>query len=143
MGLDAGFGGGGSYNQFYQVIGVTEGLALVPSLTVEPRWYYNFQERHLKNINTDKNSGNFIALRIKYFPDWFTIAQNNAQLFTTQQISFIPKWGLKRTYKDHFTLEAGAGVGYFYNIDIENNRLNEFDDSGVMIDLHLRIGYTF
>lgn len=143
IGLDAGFGGGGSYNQFYQVIGVTEGLVLVPSVTLEPRYHYNILSRASRSKNTEKNSSSFIALRVKYFPDWFAIGQDDETSITTSQISFIPKWGLKRTIGSHITYEMGIGAGYFTNIDFTNSLISSFDENGFMLDLHLRVGYTF
>lgn len=152
VGLDAGFGGG--YNQFYQTIGITKGYALVPSITLEPRYFYNLKQRNEKGKNISKNSGNFFALRLKYFPDWFVIANHEDEVSTTEQISFIPKWGMKRTIGNHFTYEVGIGAGYFSNLkfDIKDQHSGlqdfpgtkaKFDKDGFMVDLHLRIGYTF
>ncbi|MGS2737742.1 hypothetical protein [Sinomicrobium pectinilyticum] len=136
IGLDAGFQSG----EYYQAVGVYKGMALIPSITLEPRYYYNLEKRNGKGRSYAKNSGNFLTLRMKYFPDWFVIASDKNRVHTTEQISFIPKWGLRRTLGEHFTYEAGIGIGYYHNFD-ESNIV--FDKSGVMMDFHLRIGYTF
>ena len=127
IGLDAGFVINGSYS----------GFLFVPSLRVEPRWYYNLDKRLAKGKNIKNNSGNFISLTTTYNPDWFMIPEENNLNFISS-VSVIPKWAIKRTYGNHFTFETGVGVGYvFYTEDYG-------DINGeVGVDLHLRIGYTF
>ena len=109
---------------------------LIPSIRVEPRWYYNLEKRIAKNRKIENNSGNFLALNITYNPDKFYISnQDNINVIST--VAFIPKWGIKRTVGSHFTYETGIGIGGFIV-------LNEFEpDRKIAIDLHLRVGYTF
>lgn len=110
--------------------------AMIPSLRLEPRWYYNLEKRAKKGKKTSKNSANFWALNINYNPDWFVISnQDNINVIST--LAFIPKWGIKRTIGNHFTYEAGLGIGTF--IVLEDYEV----DNNTTIDLHLRIGYTF
>lgn len=104
-----------------------------PLIRAEPRWYYNLEKRSEKGKNTTNNSANFVALSISYFPDWFVIS-NETNVYTPNQITFIPKWAIKRTIGEHFTYEAGIGIGYGFAFE-ENL-------SGVAVDLHIRIGYT-
>ena len=127
IGLDAGFVINGSYS----------GFLFVPSLRVEPRWYYNLDNRLAKGKNIKNNSGNFLSLSTTYNPDWFVIPEKDNLNFISS-VSVIPKWAIKRTYGNHFTFETGVGVGYvFYTEDYG-------DINGeVGVDLHLRIGYTF
>lgn len=109
---------------------------LVPSLKLEPRWYYNLEKRAKKGKTIAKNSANFWALSITYNPDWFVIS-NEENLKVISTVAFIPKWGIKRTLGNHFTYEAGFGVGRFIV-------LNDYEvDNNTAVDLHLRIGYTF
>lgn len=127
IGLDAGFVINGSYS----------GFLFVPSLRVEPRWYYNLDKRLAKGKNIKNNSGNFLSLTTTYNPDLFVIPEDNNLNFISS-VSVIPKWAIKRTYGNHFTFETGAGVGYiFYTEDYGDI------DGEVGVDLHLRIGYTF
>ncbi|TXD53061.1 MULTISPECIES: hypothetical protein [unclassified Polaribacter] len=56
-------------------------------------------------------------------------------------ISLIPKWGIRRNLAKYFSYEAGVGVGYIRFINQKYFRT--FDNNGIAIDLHLRIGYNF
>ena len=112
-----------------------------PVLTLEPRWYYNLQKRFSKGKPMDKNNGNFIALKIVFHPDLFLIS-NAENVSVPNQISFIPKWGIRRVIEDHFTVEAGIGLGYHHIFDDDYFRFED-DDETIALDLHLRIGYTF
>ncbi len=127
---ELGFDGGYRYSDLFGI----NTYVLAPVITAEPRWYYNFERRNRKGKNTSKNSANFIGLKVSFNPDWFTIS-NDDNIIVSNQIVFIPKWGLKRTLGDHFTYETGIGFGYGYQFDD--------DYGGVAADLHLRIGYTF
>ena len=113
---------------------------MTPVLTLEPRWYYNLENRAAKNKNIQKNSGNFIALKTSYNPDLFTIS-NADNLRVIDQLSIIPKWGIKRTYSDHLTFETGIGIGQVFYFGKSSDYLAKKSD--VALDLHLRIGYTF
>jgi hypothetical protein len=48
---------------------------LTPVIVVEPRFYYNLKKRSENSKRTDGNSGNFIALKMGYHPDWFVTVQ--------------------------------------------------------------------
>lgn len=116
------------------------GIVFVPSLTLEPRWYYNLSRRVRKSRNIANNSGNFIGLKINYHPDWFSLSNVETGTFA-DNIAIIPKWAIKRTIVKHFTYEAGLGIGYRtyflkqYGFDSNPGE--------VALDLHIRIGYTF
>lgn len=126
IGLDFGFNDNG----------YTQTSVLIPSIRVEPRWYYNLEKRVKKGRKIANNSGNFLALNITYNPDWFYISnQENLNVIST--LAFLPKWGIKRTVGNHFTYETGIGIGTF--IVLEDYK----PDSNVALDLHLRVGYTF
>ncbi len=113
---------------------------LAPVITVEPRWYYNLEKRNKKGKNILKNSGNFVGLKLSYHPDWFTIS-NDDEVSITNQISLIPKWGIKRTLGNHFTYEVGIGLGYQYYFYNDDDYYDSYGEAAV--DLLLRIGYTF
>ncbi|MFT6748858.1 MAG: hypothetical protein ACJAQ1_000785 [Flavobacterium sp.] len=127
IGLDAGF----RANSNNILVG------LIPTLKLEPRWYYNLDKRLAKGKNISKNSGNSLSLNVVYNPDLFVISnEKNSNVIST--IAFIPKWGIKRTYSKHFTFETGIGVGYgFYSQKYTK------ESGDVALDLHLRFGYTF
>lgn len=125
IGINFGMIGGSIHN------GTT--LISAPSFSLEPRWYYNLVERATKNKNTSKNSADFLTLGVTYFPNVNTPKYN-----ITSQLTFIPKWGIKRTLGDHFTYEAGFGLGYVVFLD-----KNYTSNKNLIADLHLRLGYTF
>jgi hypothetical protein len=104
-----------------------------PSITLEPRFYYNLNKRLNKNKNISNNSGNYISIRSTFNPDWFVIS-NKDNVLINNQLRIVPSWGIKRVYGKYFTLETGAGVGFQF---IENTKNNTY------LDLHFRIGYTF
>lgn len=132
IGFDGGYRSSDLFGYSYYV--------LAPVITAEPRWYYNLGKRNKKGKNIAKNSGDFIGLKTSLHPDWFTIS-NEDDIKITPQISFIPKWGIKRTIGNHFTYEAGFGIGYQY-IFYKSEGYSE-NEGGVSVDLHARIGYTF
>ena len=112
---------------------------LLPSLRLEPRWYYNIENRAKKGKNSAKNSANFFALNTSWNPDFFYITNENIDnINVISTLAIVPKWGLKRTYGSHFTFETGFGLGYvFYLEDYKN------ETGTIGVDLHLRLGYTF
>ncbi|MGM0634558.1 MAG: hypothetical protein ACQESK_00725 [Bacteroidota bacterium] len=132
IGLDSGIWGGSYYDD--------TGYVITPVLTLEPRWYYNLNKRVEKSKNIAGNSGNFVALKTSYHPDWFTIS-NYDNIAVISDISIIPTWGIRRNIGNHFNYEAGFGVGYRY-IFAENAGYSE-NESEVALNLHLRIGYRF
>ncbi len=125
IGLDGGFIAGSNVDFIY---------VLAPTITAEPRFYYNLKKRSKKGKSILKNSANFLALKFFYVPDLFVISNTRGSI--TNSLSIIPKWGIKRTIGKHFTYELGLGIGYY--VDLDDSRLN-----GSTADLHLRIGYTF
>lgn len=116
------------------------GLLLAPTLTLEPRWYYNLNKRERKSKRIDGNSGNFISIKTTYHPDWFVIS-NEDNINFISDISIIPTWGIRRNIGNHFNFETGFGVGYIHYFKEDNVYL--LDENGVAVNLHLRIGYQF
>jgi hypothetical protein len=115
--------------------------ALSPVITVEPRWYYNLEKRGNKGRNVQNNGGNFLALTVSYHPDWFIISQYD-DMIVPHQIAIIPKWGIKRNFgKSNFNYEVGIGLGLNYRF-LKHYGFYE-NDTEVLLDTHLRIGYTF
>ncbi|MCO4822412.1 MAG: hypothetical protein KC469_10110 [Flavobacteriaceae bacterium] len=118
----------------------TSGLFLVPSITLEPRWYYNLNKRMKKSRRIDGNSGNFISIKTTYHPDWFLISNENNIEFISD-ISIIPTWGIRRNIGSQFTYETGIGIGYIHYFEKEN--VVSSYESGLAVNLHLRLGYRF
>ena len=110
-----------------------------PSLTLEPKWYYNIKRRNDNGKSIVSNCANSLSLNTKYIPDWFT-ESNNDDLTFFNQISIIPTWGLRRNIGHHFNYEIGSGIGYRYIFKPSTNQGNK---SELAVNIHLRIGYKF
>jgi hypothetical protein len=130
-----------SYEYYtYDLATNEKGVALVPSIAIEPRWYYNIGKRAEKGRHTANNSANFVTLAVEYYPNLFVIGGPD-YLEIRDQISFIPKWGIRRSIaQSNFNYELGIGVGPVWYLD---NNDHYKDESDVTIDAHIRIGYTF
>ncbi|MFL9843244.1 hypothetical protein [Flavobacterium rhizosphaerae] len=130
IGLDAGF----SIN--------TEGSewGLIPMINLEPRYYYNIGKRAGKGRNISGNAANFVTISTRFNPDFMVFSTNDSE--TASTLFFIPKWGIRRNIgKSNFNYEAGIGIGYY--VMLGDNKKYFYDQEGVGVDLHLRIGYTF
>ncbi|SIT05370.1 hypothetical protein SAMN05421766_10830 [Zobellia uliginosa] len=134
VGLDAGFFGG---SVFYDD---GTGYLLIPSISVEPRWYYNLKKRASKAKNTADNAGNFVSLKTSFLPDWFVIS-NYENINVINQLTIIPTWGIRRNIGNHLNYETGIGIGYRYSF-AKNAGFSE-NEGDVAANLHLRIGYRF
>lgn len=132
IGLEAGFFFESvNYNTFF----------MAPVINIEPRFYYNINKRARKDKRTANNSANFITTNIKFAPDAFVIS-NNQNIKVFNQIAFIPKWGIRRSIgSSNFNYELGAGLGY--NYVFRKNEGYSKDLKQAVLDLHVRIGYTF
>lgn len=117
-----------------------DGLILIPTITLEPRWYYNLNKREKKSRRIDGNSGNFISIKTTYHPDWFVIS-NEDNINFISDITIVPTWGIRRNVGAHFTYETGIGIGYVHYFKEDNVIL--LNESDVAVNLHLRIGYRF
>ena len=136
-----------SYSDFY---GSDFDYILTTSLSLEGRYYYNFDRRIGKGRNTKNNSGNYIALKGNFIPDWLT-ASNGGRLNVNPQGSLTVNYGLKRSFAQNFFYEFYTGLGLaFYQEDKLNwdNELQNYNSSkkteiGTIIDLGFRVGYNF
>ena len=136
-----------SYSDFY---GIDFDYILTTSLSLEGRYYYNFDRRIGKGRNTKNNSGNYIALKGNFIPDWLT-ASNGDRLNVNPQGSLTVNYGLKRSFAQNFFYEFYTGLGLaFYQEDKLNwdNELQNYNSSkkteiGTIIDLGFRVGYNF
>ncbi len=112
------------------------GFAFFPSISLQPKYYYNLKKRNEKGKNTAHNSGNYIGLQLGYTPDWFTIS--NYDHFTMyNQVHLVPTFGIRRSFTKSFNYEFKVGLGYGSTFGYENNQ------SGAVIDLGMKIGYDF
>ena len=131
LGLDAGIFGN-------SVDGT--GILIAPSVSLEPRWYYNLDRRLEKGRRIDANSGNFLSLKIQHISDIFTISTRDNIAFIPS-LYIIPSYGLKRNIGSNINYEIGGGVGLARYFDTDE--FNVVDKSDLIINLHLRIGGIF
>jgi hypothetical protein len=132
IGFDAVIWGGSFYDK--------TGYAATPVFTVSPRWYYNLKRRARKSKRINGNSANFISLETSFRPDWFVIS-NYENISRVSNISIVPTWGIRRNIGKYFNYEAGIGVGYVHYF-AKASGYSE-DEDGIIVNLHLRIGYRF
>lgn len=111
------------------------GFALTPAISVTPKFYYNLQKRKDLGKNISNNSGNYVALKVEYIPDWFVIS-NTKDIQVSETISIIPTWGLRRNFAKNFNYEFKAGLGV-------GKILKKGYSTQVVPDLSFKIGYDF
>lgn len=126
LGLDGGIWAGSFRNNTV--------LALAPVATLSPRYYYNLSKRSDRGKRVAGNAANFISLRTKFHPGWFTLS-NTEGLATDSGITVLPTWGIRRTIGRRFNYEVGFGLGYTHRWDQGRTR-----ESSVTAGLHLRVG---
>lgn len=113
---------------------------LTPVIVLEPRFYYNLKKRLENSKRIDGNSGNFIALKSGFHPDWFVLF-NRDDAPVVSDFSIIPTWGIRRNLGEHFNYEAGIGAGFSHTF-AERAGYSK-DKSELELNMHLRIGYRF
>ncbi|MFY7731348.1 MAG: hypothetical protein ACOVRN_17645 [Flavobacterium sp.] len=131
VGLDAGFAAKTNDTKW----------GMIPTINIEPRYYYNLAKRAEKGRNTSGNAANFFTVLFKYNADWFVISSAD-DVITENMIAVIPKWGISRNIgKSKFNYEAGIGIGY-YNYFGSDRKYYTYPEN-VAVDIHSRIGYRF
>ncbi|MEM8937954.1 MAG: hypothetical protein AAGC64_01250 [Bacteroidota bacterium] len=117
------------------------GFLLATVLTIEPRWYYNLDQRKSQAKKFSANSGNFFALKSSLRLEDLLLEFGDDEVKMVNNLSIVPTWGMRRSLGDHFNFEAGVGIGYvhFFAKDAGFSK----DEGEVAINLHLRIGYRF
>jgi hypothetical protein len=128
----------GLYTEIYQ----GAGFFMAPEITFEPRWYYNIQKRVLNKKDTSNNSANFFTLKTSFRFSLFEISGfDDDRKSAENSFTIIPKWGIRRNINKSFNYELGAGIGYIHFIN--QKYFKTYDNNGIAIDLHVRIGYNF
>lgn len=111
-------------------------LYIFPTFNIEPRYYYNLGRRLKKEKFTHKNSGNFVSLLFKARTGRTIRVQDENRRYK-EDFGVFAKWGLKRTFGKHFTLETAVGPGIVRSNSYSQDRLRG------SIDVSFRFGYTF
>ena len=125
LGLEGGFGTS-------DIIGVNTYFAFIPTIRAEPRYYYNFNRRVIKEKKTLFNSADYFAVTVAYYPDLFIIA-NVPDLSFESGVYLIPKWGMQRTIGQRINFQFAFGAGVFFG---------KFN-TGSSFGLDIRFGYNF
>ena len=112
------------------------GFAFYPALTLQPKFYYNIGRRAEKGKNTKNNGANYLGLQVRYIPNWFVIS-NTENVSLSNQINFIPTFGIRRNFSENFNYEFKAGLGYGTTFG------EKFNNSGAVLDLSIKVGYDF
>ncbi len=124
---------------------------LTTNLALEGRHYYNFDRRISKGKNTKNNTGNYVALKGTYTPDWLTTS-NTENLNLNKQGMITLNYGLKRSFSQNFFFEFYTGLGmviyhdeyfYYYNTTNHTGKIKKELRTGVGLDLGFRVGYNF
>ena len=117
--------------------------AVIPYLSIEPRYYLNLNRRSQKGKRIDGNSGNYLSLYTCFQPG-FGITSGNVDLFPATYI--IPTYGLRRNMGKRFNFEVAFGVGYgweFEKLTYFNGETYHNIDSGIIYNIRLALGYLF
>ncbi len=111
-----------------------------PSITSEPRWYYNLNKRQAKSKAIKGNIGNFFSLRNTYSPYFVTLLDDRFG-HTHSTVSITPTWGIRRNLGTNFTYEAGIGLGWLMIM----SDINPNTDKKHQLEpyVNLRLGYSF
>ncbi|MEN8139130.1 MAG: hypothetical protein ABFR62_11930 [Bacteroidota bacterium] len=117
----------------------SEGSILTPSISIEPRWYYNLKTRNNRFKNIEGNSGNFFSIRTTFTPDWFVISKDESASVYPRVI-IAPTWGMRRLLSKKIMSEIGFGVGYYKEYYSKYD--TEQSEQGWFPNLYLRIGFN-
>src|SRR6056297_1091821 len=77
---------------------------LTPVIVLEPRFYHNLKKRSENSKRIDGNSGNFIAVKNSYHPEWALFNTDDAPVVS--DLAIIPTYGIRRNLGAHFNYEA-------------------------------------
>lgn len=132
VGLDASLAGGSFYGGTV--------FSMYPTISVEPRWYYNLNKRARKSKTTANNSGNFLSVKNSFRPDWFVLSTDGAS-DTFADVLVEPTWGIRRNIGKHFNYELGTGIYFRYVLWKREGFPSNDLEAGP--NLNLRVGYTF
>ena len=107
-------------------------FAFYPALTLHPKYYYNISKRAENGKNTKNNAANYFGLQVRYIPNWFAIS-NTKGLRLSNQINF----NFRRNLRTNFNYEFKIGLGYGTTFG------TDYNTSGAILDLSIKVGYDF
>ena len=113
---------------------------LIPSIEIEPRWYYGLDRRDRRGRSTFGNAGSFLSLRIQNrFPGY--ISDKGYRHDRDGVTFFAPTWGLRRVWNDHWMFEFTTGLRF----GILHDGGHWWDDGHALdnLNVNVRFGYSF
>jgi hypothetical protein len=143
------YSGGFRYSNNY-LYGSDFEYILTTNIELEGRYYYNFNRRISKRKNTSNNSGNYLALKAVYIPDWLTYS-NSKNLSVNPQGMVTLNYGLKRSFAQNFFYEfyTGLGINFYQDENLSFDPVNQTystyksNTTAFALDLNFRVGYNF
>lgn len=88
-----------------------------PFLDLQHKWFYNFDKREAKGLNTVKNSGNFISARFLVRSEQL-FDDNNSK---GTDFAIGPTWGIQRAYGKRFHFLFDMGPIYYFDTNGKGN----------------------
>lgn len=118
----------------------------LPVVSLEPKWYYNSSKRQGNSKNTFHNSGNYLSLAARYYPEILAYSPKGINE-VDGGFFIVPSWGIRRNINFRWNFELGAGLG----IDLKELMKSKSFDGGLatedfedlLFNIHLRIGYKY
>ena len=119
----------------------TETISL-PYITVEPRYYYGLDRRSKLGKNIKNNSANYFSFATTYYATNLAISNSNSSSKVAKSLTFVPDFGIRRSFAKNFNYEFVFGVGYKYNI-FDDTIVCNCKHNEVALDIEAKIGYNF
>ncbi|MDR0955171.1 MAG: hypothetical protein LBM20_07330 [Rikenellaceae bacterium] len=113
------------------IVGNYSEYILHPAISVEPRFYYNFNRRETRGKNTSLNSGSYLSTTFSCFIP--SINGKNGAYRDFFHYGIAPHWGMRRVYSNNLFLEFHTGLIF----------LMAPGEALVGPDINLKFGYVF
>jgi len=96
-------------------LGNTSSIKFDPALSLQYRYYYNYNRRQKKGKRTEMNSLNylsptFVTILTKKRISMSHYVENNRRPINTVGVV----WGIQRNYNKRFSLDFNLGLGYLF-----------------------------
>lgn len=105
---------------------------IVPSIDIEPRFYYGLDRRSGHGRSTYGNAGSFLALQMKNVMPFGYVSDSD--LAINGATALTPMWGLRRVWGGNWLFEFTAGTSIAWGWA---------GGSGKDLHLGVRFGYSF
>jgi len=107
--------------------------ALLATVDIEPRVYYNRDNRDARRKSMEGNQGNFVAVQVKTVPPFCIVADiDDPRVIGVTAIS--PMWGMRRVWGGHCMFELSGGPSL---------RVSWRGRVSILPNVNARIGYSF